>query len=88
ELRPINDDEICTMRDGKLIAIAAGAERALWVLDPDRSVAVRWVSEYGDLSPWETLAFERYNDMRDLLLFAPIHEVQVGGWPAVAPEPG
>jgi hypothetical protein len=56
ELRPINDDEICTMRDGKLIAIAAGAERALWVLDPDRSVAVRWVSEYGDLSPWETIS--------------------------------
>jgi hypothetical protein len=39
-------------------------------------------------APWETLAFERYNDMRDLLLFDPIHEVQVGGWPSVAPEPG
>jgi hypothetical protein len=34
---------------------------------------------------WETPEFERYTDMRDLLLFDPIHEVETTGWPAVKP---
>jgi hypothetical protein len=37
---------------------------------------------------WEAPEFERYTDMRDLLLFDPIHEVEASGWPAVkAPSP-
>ncbi len=32
---------------------------------------------------WEAPEFERYTDMRDLLLFDPIHEVETTGWPAV-----
>jgi len=38
-------------------------------------------------TPWETPSFERYTDMRDLLLFDPIHEVQPSGWPNVATDP-
>lgn len=33
--------------------------------------------------PWETPEFEKYTDMEDLLLFDPIHEVDVNGWPSV-----
>lgn len=32
---------------------------------------------------WETPVFEKYTDMEDLLLFDPIHEVDVTGWPSV-----
>ena len=33
--------------------------------------------------PWEPPVFEKYSDMEDLLLFDPIHEVNVTGWPSV-----
>jgi hypothetical protein len=33
--------------------------------------------------PWESPSFEKYTDMEDLLLFDPIHEVDVTGWPSV-----
>ena len=33
--------------------------------------------------PWETPVFEKFTDMEDLLLFDPIHEVDVTGWPSV-----
>lgn len=36
-------------------------------------------------SAWVEPEFERYTDMRDLLLFDPIHEVESTGWPAVKP---
>jgi hypothetical protein len=36
-------------------------------------------------SAWDEPEFERYTDMRDLLLFDPIHEVETTGWPAVKP---
>lgn len=32
---------------------------------------------------WEAPVFEKYTDMEDLLLFDPIHEVDVTGWPSV-----
>lgn len=35
------------------------------------------------LLPFEDPVFERFNDMRDLLLADPIHEVDEGGWPHV-----
>ena len=36
---------------------------------------------------WNTPAFDKYTDLRDLLLFDPIHEVQPQGWPAVTADP-
>ena len=35
------------------------------------------------ISPWPeaTLRFERFNDMQDLLILDPIHEVDEAGWP-------
>jgi hypothetical protein len=56
ELRPVDDQEIHTTRDHSLLAIASGSERSLWVLDPERSLAVRWVSEHADLPLWEHIS--------------------------------
>jgi hypothetical protein len=39
---------------------------------------------FGVVAPWaaETLRFERFNDMRDLLVLDPVHEVdEEAGWP-------
>ncbi len=35
---------------------------------------------------WQPPVFEKYTDMEDLLLFDPIHEVDVTGWPSVKTE--
>lgn len=52
---------------------AAGDPGATALPDETRGVA------------WDLPEFERYTDMRDLLLFDPIHEVETTGWPAVKP---
>ena len=39
------------------------------------------------MQPWESLNFEAYTDMKDLLLFDPIHEVDNSGWPRVDVSP-
>lgn len=53
ELRPASDDQVHVVRDGALFALAAGGERALWVLDPERSLGVRWTNAYDDVPLWE-----------------------------------
>lgn len=61
------------------------AEALLVGADPTDagSVAVLPVQTRG--MAWEAPVVERYTDMRDLLLFDPIHEVEASGWPAVKP---
>lgn len=54
-----------------LVVESSGAEAAIEL--PDETLGL----------PWETPAFEKYTDMEDLLLFDPIHEVDVTGWPSV-----
>ena len=56
ELRPITGDDIRVARSGPLTAVASGAERSLWVLDPERSIAVRWVRDAGVLPLWEHIS--------------------------------
>lgn len=33
--------------------------------------------------PWETPVLGKFTDMRDLLMFDPVHEVDTSGWPNV-----
>lgn len=56
ELDPTIDDEIRVVREGSVTAVASGGERSLWVFDPERSLAVRWVDELGDLPLWERIS--------------------------------
>jgi 3-oxoacyl-ACP reductase-like protein len=56
----------------ELLVVAAPSESAVIEL-PAETLGV----------PWETPMFEKYTDMQDLLLFDPIHEVDVTGWPSV-----
>jgi hypothetical protein len=37
--------------------------------------------------PYESMLLKRYDDMQDLLLLDPIHEVDEMGWPNVKPAP-
>ena len=39
-----------------------------------------------DLHPFEKPVIESYNDMKDLLLLDPIHDVDETGWPAPKPK--
>jgi hypothetical protein len=57
---------------GELLVIAA----------PESDAAIELPVETRG-TPWETPVFEKYTDMEDLLLFDPIHEVDVSGWPSV-----
>lgn len=54
--------------------------------EPDGSAELSLPSETIGL-PWQEPVFEIYTDMRDLLLFDPIHEVDDSGWPRVTPAP-
>jgi hypothetical protein len=66
--------------------VASLAEALLVVEDATASGTVGELPAETRDTPWETPAFERYTDMRDLLLFDPIHEVQPSGWPARTSE--
>jgi Coenzyme PQQ synthesis protein D (PqqD) len=51
---------------------------------PRRSVSV---ASEGDRQDYSDPAFERYDDMADLILLDPVHEIdQEEGWPKRAPE--
>jgi hypothetical protein len=50
---------------------------------PRRSVS----ASEGDRQDYSDPAFERYDDMADLILLDPVHEIdQEEGWPKRAPE--
>jgi hypothetical protein len=36
--------------------------------------------------PYEAPALHKYNDMQDLLLLDPVHDVDETGWPNISPE--
>jgi len=42
------------------------------------------LSEYG--APFETPKFSKYNDMQNLLMSDPIHDVDETGWPNLPPD--
>jgi hypothetical protein len=44
------------------------------------------VLEAAEKRPFSTPAFEVHNDMQDLLMLDPIHEVDDAGWPSLKPE--
>ena len=50
--------------------------------DGDDSTMLGELTSSGDAA-WATPELERFDDMQDLLLFDPIHEVQPSGWPNV-----
>jgi Coenzyme PQQ synthesis protein D (PqqD) len=51
---------------------------------PNRSVSL---APEGDRQDYSDPAFERYDDMADLILLDPVHEIdQEEGWPKKAPE--
>jgi len=61
------------------------AAELLVVTAPSREVEIQLPADtHGQR--WETPAFEKYTDMEDLLLFDPIHEVDVSGWPSVTTD--
>jgi hypothetical protein len=41
----------------------------------------------GPLRPFAAPVLERYDDMEDLLLLDPVHDVDAQGWPQPAPRP-
>lgn len=45
-----------------------------------------FVPQTGAPPTFETPAFQRYDDMQDLLLLDPIHDVDESGWPKTAPQ--
>jgi hypothetical protein len=40
----------------------------------------------GELLPWNDPVLESHNDLEDLLLLDPVHDVGADGWPQVAPS--
>jgi hypothetical protein len=54
---------------------------------PADAVALLPSGTPGAAPPYEALRAEKYDDMEELLLLDPIHEVDAAGWPAVPAEP-
>jgi hypothetical protein len=54
------------------------------LLAPNPAVEAPEAIEFPD-GPYTTPALEKFDDMADLLLLDPIHEVDETGWPAVRP---
>ena len=77
--------------DAVLVEVAAFAaalvEERLLIESDDDGAEVVGLSNETVATAWETPTFDKYTDMRDLLLFDPIHEVQPQGWPAVFTDP-
>lgn len=55
-----------------------GVADALDVTDVEAPVAT---------TPWRPPALESHDDLEDLLLLDPVHDVTAGGWPNAAPTP-
>ena len=53
------------------------------ILEPGGGAAAEPLTKYG--AAFETPAFAKYNDMQNLLLSDPIHDVDEAGWPHLDP---
>jgi hypothetical protein len=71
---------IAELQDQGLVVPAAAGGEAMAAVAPDEPGA--------GPTPYEPPSLRRYDDMQDLLLLDPIHDVDEMGWPNVKPTPG
>ena len=63
------------------------AEGLISTVEPANSMGVALDADATDgVLPFSTPKFEKYNDMEELLLVDPIHEVTPHGWPEKSPD--
>ena len=83
--------------DGQLEAMAPALERFVAELVEDGLVAARpanddgqagaWPLPAGERQPFAAPVLQKYDDMQDLIMLDPIHEVDDSGWPARKADP-
>jgi len=83
--------------DGQLEAMVPALERFVAELVEDGLVAARpanddgqagaWPLPAGERQPFAAPVLQKYDDMQDLIMLDPIHEVDDSGWPARKADP-
>jgi hypothetical protein len=79
------DADVAPFADDVRVFVASLVAEGLVAELPDEAPAT--VAGPSTTRPYAPPVVERYDDMEDLLLLDPIHEVDDAGWPVIAVEP-